>query len=72
MIPAGEQSAHAGEWQAKITVENIWTDKAQHVSVNANYSGDPAAALSEALQYGEKQIDLLIDGVPCDLSQYLK
>lgn len=72
LIPAGEQSPHAGEWEAKITVVNIWTDKAQRVSGNAKYSADPAAALSEALHYGEAQIDLLLDGLPCDLQQYLK
>lgn len=72
LISAGEQSPHAGEWEANITVVNIWTDKAQHVTGNAKYSADPAAALSEALHYGETQIDLLLDGLPCELQQYLK
>ncbi len=72
LIPAGEQSPHAGEWEAKITVFNTWTHKAQYVSGYAKYSADPTAALSKALQYGETQIDLLLDGLPCDLQQYLK
>ena len=72
LIPARDQSAHAGEWEAKITVLNTWTDKAQHMRGYATYSKDPAAALSEALQYGEAQLDLLVDGLPCELEQYLK
>ena len=72
LIPAGEQSPHAGEWEAKITVVNVWTDKAQHVRGSAKYSADPAAALSEALHYGETQIDLLLDEKPCDLQQFLR
>ena len=72
LIREGEQSPHAGQWEAKITVVNTHTDKAHHVRGYAKYSADPAVALSEALQYGETQIDLLLDGRPCDLQQSLE